>query len=154
MKRSLIIVLVFLVLFLFCCTSCTCGETRGLGYCFLEGCVLCFDCAVVDNSGQKSLTKYYLAVEGEDYAKPSLSYSANSSYCEITFSMQVYKEFKLNMEICVVQDGVLLGKVEYSKHCKDYVQLSEKVYYSGEYKADGGEVYCFINKFEANRGVF
>lgn len=149
MKRSLIIVLIFSVLFLFCCTSCTCGEgcgeTRGLGYCLLSGYMRCFGCG--------NVLKYHTVIEGEDYSKPSLSYNATSSYCEITFSMQVYKEFKLNMEICVVQDGVLLGKVEYSRYCKDQVQLNEKVYYTSSYNADGGEVYCFINKFEANREV-
>lgn len=155
MKRSLVFVLVLSLIFLIFCTSCSCGDdgsdSRGCGYVCYRKLAGCFDCAVGDstNSGQDSLSKHYLAVEGEDYSKPSLTYNAGEQSCVIEFSMRVYEEFDLNMEICVVQNGVLLGSYKYSRTCDSDVQLTKEIYYRN-YKADGGEVYCFINRFEAS----
>lgn len=154
MKRSIVFALVLSIAFLSFCTLCSCGDdgssSRGCGYVCYRGLAGCFDCAVGSSSGQDSLTKHNLAVEGEDYSNPSLTYSAGDQSCRINFSMKVYKKFDLYLEICVVQDGVILGTYRYSRTCDSDVQLVQDIFYKN-YKPDGGDVYCFINAFEASR---
>ena len=158
MKRTLIIITVFLILAVFVTTGCTCKleeETtcRGIGHGCIMACVGCFDCAVIDDSGTQSVSGSDIAVEGKHYSKPSvhLVHSGTENMVNVVFQMETYKSFRLNMQICIVQDGILVAEYKFEGMRRPGEANSSEwgIMLNNYYDPEGGELYCFINKFEA-----
>ena len=158
MKRTLIIITVFLILAVFVTTGCTCRldeETscRGFGHGCIMACVGCFDCAVFDDSGTQSVSGSYIAVEGVHYSKPNvyLVPSGTEGMVNLVFNMETYKSFRLNMQICIVQDGILVGEYKFDgmRRPGEANGSEQSMSLNQFYDPNGGELYCFINKFEA-----
>ena len=158
MKRTLIIIAFFLMLAVFVTTGCTCrldDETscRGIGHGCIMSCVGCFDCAVVDDSGTNSVSGSDIAVEGVHYSRPSvyLEPSGTNNMVNLVFSMETYKTFRLEMDVYIVQDGILVAQYNYNgvRRPGDPSSSTQSFVLNSYYDPEGGELYCFINKFEA-----
>lgn len=156
MKRIICILLFFVIISVPILTSCTCycGEytCRGWGYeyilCHMQVC----GC---------SLSERKAAVEGVDYSKPEIVGLTGNSFI---FRMDAYSDLQLNMEICIVQDSVLLYSCVYegavtAENDLRFTVLFDRpgwdveshvmVYHHNRYSDDGGDMYVIINKFEA-----
>lgn len=159
MKRFLIIAGFFLLCFVLMLTGCTCkcmsDETRGFGYeCIACSIDLC-DGFCFSSKGAESMTETYLAIEGTDYGKPSVTFEHNQGKtAEFSFKMEVYSSITLDMEICFVQDGVLLDTVKYEgKLSPGHTLTLQETLYLENYDPEGGDVYYFFNTFEACKKV-
>ena len=155
MKRFLIIAGFFLLCFVLMLTGCTCkcmsDETRGLGYECIACSVDMCDAVLCTRKGVESMTEAYLAIEGTDYGKPIITFEHNQgNTAEFSLQMEVYSSFTLNMEICFVQNGVLLETVEHEGELSPGQTFTiQRTLYLEGYDPEGGDVYYFINRFEA-----
>lgn len=108
-----------------------------------------------------SLSERKAAVEGVDYSKPEIVGLTGNSFI---FRMDAYSDLQLNMEICIVQDSVLLYSCVYegavtAENDLRFTVLFDRpgwdveshvmVYHHNRYSDDGGDMYVIINKFEA-----
>lgn len=156
MKRNICIVLLFVIITMIMLSSCTfyCGDIacRGWGYEYILCNMDCFGCYP---SGRNA------AVEGVDYSKPEIVGLTGNSFI---FRMDAYSDLQLNMEICIVQDSVLLYSCVYegavtAENDLRFTVLFDRpgwdhesyvmVYHHNRYSDNGGEIYAIINKFEA-----
>ncbi len=178
MKRNLIIVCIFSLLaiaMLF--SSCTCyyegEEIRGCGYyCDEYGrrCESCnvgfWDCFCV---GEGIMDKYradksYVGVEGVDYTTPTLTKKYADGKYHMVLSTDILKayeedEWKVNAEVCALQDGVQVGRFTVSVSAEDegFWEVTTLPCADGDgsvilgfnkyYDPEGSEVEYFINYF-------
>ena len=143
MKRRVIIISFFALLAALCLTGCTCNcdgeECHGCGY----ECLDCFD---------EPVSASELAIEGEHYSKPEIQFTPDKDSAKFSMSMDIYKDLNLNLEICFVQDGIVLDKYTFTHPCtKDQKISVEKEYQFSSYNPEGGQIYYILNKFEASR---
>ena len=116
MKRHISIILSVVLLSLIVLgTGCTLKldedtSCRGMGYEAMKACILACDCVNVDNTGDKLLTEYKVAVEGVDYSTPTINFTNNNGVIDFSLSFEVYNDIKVKCIVYIVQDGVILGR--------------------------------------------
>lgn len=167
MKRFVCIVLFFIILAVPILSSCTfyCGDyaCRGMGYeflyCNLDICyILCDACALTFGGNEAIEKDGYIAIEGVDYSKPEIYGLTGNSFI---FRMDAYADLHINMEICIMQDSILLYSFVYEGNVTEENDLrltvlfdnpgydeGGTVYHHHKYNENGGDMYCIINRFE------
>ena len=154
MKRIFVLIFVFLTIFVIFNTGCTfylCGS--GIDGCGECACTAYEACASL-NCGTNQITKgweemSFAAKEGVDYSKPILILESDGVNNDFKMDFTAHKSFVLTFEICFMQDGVLLYTINELQTIKPGPFVYSRYLYLDNYKSNGGEVYCFINKFEA-----
>lgn len=160
MKRIAVIIMTFIVITVLVSTSCTCKieegrSCRGIGYECMMASVCFSDSCDSGSTGQDSLRAYDFAAEGKYYSKPQITMIQNGDSVDLTVKMEVYKRFRLAMEICIVQDGVEIGKFTYYDSCdpEEDFRVHTVVHFNELYNQDGGPVYYILNSFSARVSV-
>ncbi len=119
---------------------------RGCGYYVLDFGHSCIDgCSSTERPLQRTV-----AIEGEDYSKPEISFDSYGDLGKLELNMEFYDDVTLEFEICFMQDGVNLYTYEYEAYCNEgeALNIEQDINYS-KYNYEGGEVYYVINRFEA-----
>ena len=141
MKRTVIIFIVFALLgALIFSTGCalTCGDQgtmRGCGY-------ECFSMCADDNfvGGYAEM--------GKDYTRPEIWFEKTGDASGTIFAtFEVNRPLEINMELCVMQDGIILTTEIFN--CYDCevgtVNVNRDVQLTS-YNPEGGSVYVILNK--------
>lgn len=152
MRRNIVIVSVLICLSIIMSSGCTCvfkdGSTcRGIGYEFIN----CFNsCGEIFGGICSGIEITYMAEEGIDYSKPEVTFARNGNGGRLRVNIEKYatESIYVTIEICVVQDGILLGSYEYRGYLP--MMIDESVTFNwSKYNQNGGKVYCFVNSIEA-----
>ena len=158
MKRGSILLGVFSILSLLIGSGCVCknsdGGCRGFGYEVHKSCVGCFSCAFYTDFGTSTMTTFNIAVEGKDYAPPQIEFFFQDGQGTFAFHMDCYESFTLTLDICIVQEGILIGRIfEKEFVCNVYKNEvdTESFETSFQYDVSKGNPYYIINNFEANK---
>ena len=141
MKRALIIFASLAVLgALVFSTGCTlkCGDQgtmRGCGY-------ECFSMCADDNF----VGSY--AEMGKDYTRPEIWFEKTGDASGTVFvTFEVNKPLAINMELCVMQDGIILSTVGFNHYdCEAGTVSVNRDVQIADYNPEGGSVYVILNK--------
>lgn len=163
MKRYFVIGVVFLALFaLLLCTGCTCyigGEPlRGCGYewancmCGRNGasnldCLCSWFDALEAYDAEHSLA----GVLNADYKMPTVNYPLDGNKRQVELSIEILKLYdrpwNLAAEICVLQDGILVGSASITSEIEQTGVYSKtaNIAFNSFYDPEGQELICIVN---------